>query len=779
MKRIINILLGTVAMFLISSCNEGLLDEIVEVTDGDIVLEFRSAGTKAEDTAAEAYISHVDVMIFNCQGGEPETLKFHERISVSGASSSVLSASRADFDANTGYYVQVVANSTAAASEFSGIGDYDDLVNMMQEDPDVHLTGLNLTGAPSYFLMDGVAYIGSKPAVPGTVILNDGDKTGDTDLTVTLERAAAKVFVKIISADNENFSLTFTNGLAGSEGGMYYVRNLPYETFVLDHEPRTVTKLNTTSKTANAYFTWNPADSPHEVTLVTYVYAHDWNGQGLLEKEPCIIVNLPSVYHDKASDTYRNYPNSWYKIPMSADNTFDRNMYYEVNITINMAGATSMTEPEPVEEIRYEVKPWTDVNIYVGGESNRPKYLTVNRETLEMSNVDSDDESLEFSSSSEITNVSIDKVWFIDKFGAEQDITSTGHGITVTADPGLNGNIRIYSPKPTNNTIRYITFTITNADADSRSVTVTQYPLEYITNTLSWYSYRSDFIGTGGVPTTYENLSGANNITSISYAGNGRYNYNSGSTAGFFRSKVVSDTYSSYHNNDSYRGRSDIDSYYWNNGSGRGNIQDPGNARMYHIRIMASSGDYILGKPKITDGITDPGTDNAQIVSPSFMIASRLAVITTSNINTSQDRPAEPNPQDYNAEWDWRNRQWNWDNATQAQIDAYNAALEAYQNFDANDVYLKIYAEHCKQYVEVYDPDNNPNTDNAIHYDDWRLPTAAELGIIYKYQGDEDESADAIDYLLNAGAYFSASGPVTNPGYNMTGTSVRCIRDAY
>jgi len=194
---------------------------------------------------------------------------------------------------------------------------------------------------------------------------------------------------------------------------------------------------------------------------------------------------------------------------------------------------------------------------------------------------------------------------------------------------------------------------------------------------------------------------------------------------------------------------------------------------------MASSGDYILGKPKITDGITDPGTDNAQIVSPSFMIASRLAVITTSNINTSQDRPAEPNPQDYNAEWDWRNRQWNWDNATQAQIDAYNAALEAYQNFDANDVYLKIYAEHCKQYVEVYDPDNNPNTDNAIHYDDWRLPTAAELGIIYKYQGDEDESADAIDYLLNAGAYFSASGPVTNPGYNMTGTSVRCIRDAY
>ena len=46
-------------------------------------------------------------------------------------------------------------------------------------------------------------------------------------------------------------------------------------------------------------------------------------------------------------------------------------------------------------------------------------------------------------------------------------------------------------------------------------------------------------------------------------------------------------------------------------------------------------------------------------------------------------------------------------------------------------------------------------------------------------QGTEGESADAIDYLLNAGAYFSASGPVTNPGNNTSGTSVRCIRDAY
>ncbi|MBQ2874775.1 MAG: hypothetical protein IJE85_05705 [Bacteroidales bacterium] len=629
--------------------------------------------------------------------------------------------------------------------------------------------------------MDGVAYIkGSKPAVPGTVVLNNGVASDDTNLEVTLERAAAKVEIIITAGDTEDFSIAFKDGLEGSDGALYYVRNLPYETFVIDHDPVTTTKLVTTYRTNSSYLDWNPAQSPGKVVLTAYVYAHDWKNESVLEKESCVIVNLPFVYTDKLNNESHNHPNSWYKIPMSADEKFDRNMYYKVEITLNRAGATTMLEPVTVGVTNYSVEDWSEVTIPVGGDDNRPRYLTVNRETMEMNNIETDDFTLEFSSSSEITNVSIDKVWFIDKFGAEQNITNQGHGIVITPDAGLNGNIKVYSPKPENNTIRYITFTVTNADGDKRTVTVTQYPLEYITNTLSWYSYRSDFIGQNqSVPTTFENLSSSNNITSISYTGNDTYRYNSGSTSGFFRSKVVRSTYSSTHNNDSYRGRSDIDGYYWNSRKSYSGVQDPGNARMYHVRIMASSGDYVLGKPKITDGITDPGEDNSKLVSPSFMIASRLAVITVDNIDTSQDRPSEPNPGAYGATRPNRWSDWNWSGVPEANIAEYNAALAAYENFDANDVYQKIYSRHCKEYVEVYDPDNNPDTDNAIHYDDWRLPTAAEISIIYKYQGTEGESADAIDYLLNAGAYFSASGPVTNPGNNTSGTSVRCIRDAY
>ena len=514
---------------------------------------------------------------------------------------------------------------------------------------------------------------------------------------MTLERAAAKVEIIITAGDTEDFSIAFKDGLEGSDGALYYVRDMPYETFVIDHDPVTTTKLVTTYRTKSSYLDWNPAQSPGKVVLTAYVYAHDWKNESVLEKESCVIMNLPFVYTDKVKGEVHNHPNSWYKIPMSADEKFDRNMYYKVEITLNRAGATTMLEPVTVGVTNYSVEDWSEVTIPVGGDDNRPRYLTVNRETMEMNNIETDDFTLEFSSSSEITNVSIDKVWFIDKFGAEQNITNQGHGIVITPDAGLNGNIKVYSPKPENNTIRYITFTVTNADGDKRTVTVTQYPLEYITNTLSWYSYRSDFIGQNqSVPTTFENLSSSNNITSISYTGNDTYRYNSGSTSGFFRSKVVRSTYSSTHNNDSYRGRSDIDGYYWNSRKSYSGVQDPGNARMYHVRIMASSGDYVLGKPKITDGITDPGEDNSKLVSPSFMIASRLAVITVDNIDTSQDRPSEPNPGAYGATRPNRWSDWNWSGVPEANIAEYNAALAAYENFDANDVYQKIYSSTAR-----------------------------------------------------------------------------------
>ena len=166
------------------------------------------------------------------------------------------------------------------------------------------------------------------------------------------------------------------------------------------------------------------------------------------------------------------------------------------------------------------------------------------------------------------------------------------------------------------------------------------------------------------------------------------------------------------------------------------------------------------------------------------MIASRLGTLTTSAIDLDPDYSGlvEPSPGDYGATWQqgvWGNGSWQWPSGSDRA--GYNAALEVYEQERAqreSEAYLDVYAEHAKQYVEVY---KDPTTGQTVHLGDWRLPTKAELEIIYQFQGTDNDpsNADAIDYLLNAGAYFSASGPVSNPKSNMDGTSVRCIRDVY
>ena len=135
--------------------------------------------------------------------------------------------------------------------------------------------------------------------------------------------------------------------------------------------------------------------------------------------------------------------------------------------------------------------------------------------------------------------------------------------------------------------------------------------------------------------------------------------------------------------------------------------------------------------------VTDPGEDNQKLVSPSFMIASRLGFFTTNAGNIQ--------------------------NANDAQR-------------------LEIFRVHCANYVEVHG-----SAGNEVVYDNWRLPTEAELKIIMDVQGESGQDAAAVDYLLNAGYYFGAAGPVWNSkndddiaeGEQTSSKSVRCVRDSY
>lgn len=298
------------------------------------------------------------------------------------------------------------------------------------------------------------------------------------------------------------------------------------------------------------------------------------------------------------------------------------------------------------------------------------------------------------------------------------------------------------------NTVRYLEFEVTNEQGLKATFRVMQYPVIYITNQQGWYSYRDDF------GSSYENKGDRNvriRLSMTNNSWNGGYIYDTTAGTGnsenyssryFWQSKVVSS-----YNEDT--GKSTTSFYSWAEDSNAatatigGNCETDANARMYHIRVTATSQTYTIGKPRLdSDGFTDSSNENAKLVSPSFMIASRLGAIYSSYGGLGSVEDGVDNDNDNIADR------------------------------------LEIFRDHCKNYVEVYQDTDG----NSVVLDDWRLPTAAEIKIIIDLQGGQDDDAPAIDYLLNGYYYMSANGPVSNPKGNNDNTNtsaIRCVRDAY
>lgn len=711
MKKILYTILKTVMLLpLLAACSSET-DSFLSGTGTEgnaIVLQFStgdtplSRATVPSEEGAEVAVEHLDVFIFEESGGK----KHYERVTgcTDKEGTVTLAAKREDFAADTGYWVYLIANSTHATVEFDAIADLNSLKAMTQQDRDIFLTGLgDISEAPQLFLMDGIAYADAQePAAAAPVVLYNGVKSDDTKLKVTLRRAAAKVIVHIKKGEK----VTFDQELEGAIPG-YYLRNMPYTTSLLagvggEADLRTPGLVNTD------YFDW----TAEQITVTAYAYAHEW-ADASLEKEVRLVVNIPMRYTDESGNE-TEYVSSYYQIPISEHKVLERNTCYRVTVTVNAPGALDPSEPEELTDIQYSVKDWENINVDINGDE-RPIFLYVNEEEMEMHNITDDNTTLEFASSSAV-NTEITRVYYIDKFGQEKDERTSI--VTVTPESGLEGHIGIHAPLPTNNTIRYIEMTVTNDDgATPKYVKIAQYPLEYITNIQGWYSYRSDFGGT-----TWENYRNLTNKRVSAYNYNKNNDTWSYSATGYgqyytFTSKVANEITSG--NN---KGKSKISYYYYyRNSSTRLSTEEiwsAGNARMYYVRITASSGDYTVGRPKITEnGITDPGTDNAELVSPSFMIASQLGAV-----------------------------------------------------FEISSV--EMAASHCKQYVEV-------SKDGAV-YDDWRLPTKAELEIIIKFQYKTNA---AMDEVLAGKHYYSASGIVDNPqgsnDQNPDQKAIRCVRDAY
>ncbi len=668
------------------------------------------------DTQNENMVTTADVFIFE-NGGN--TLIHYQRLSDNSngltGSEQPLSLRKKDVEGKT-LDIYVIAN--YPKGDLANIQTLDALkAESFEQD---FTCNTNANDKENYFLMDGKT-------------LNVTNLDTSTP-TITLRRAAAKIRI-MIEAGTDKISYTDKDGethddatIAISSTANPYKKIVNYTsaTFLLadagllDAEERSF-------KSSNEYVEF--ADN----TALLYSYANSWNSDDSatgseLQPETYVLLNIPVVvtYIDDSGKQVNEtiYPN-YYRVPFGdrTGGSLERNHLYDIKAVVNALG--SGVENEPVTLNSWlEVQEWGEKTINVG--SDDADYLEVNKTELLLNNIE-EDNSIEFFSSSPVT-VTVSDVTYTDKYGVTRKITEDGTSYpegktyypTVDELTTLTGTLQLHSEQLIN-VPKFFTITITNESGLSKTIHVTQYPLEYITSTQGWYSYKEEYIDEG------QTVKGSSWLTNVS----------GGITSGGdpnFGSKVVktvddngASTIYKYRWSSTSYGQPSYNMAEWSSGKPYFNsLQNYTNARMYHVHLTAASSQYRVGYPLLDEkGYTKNTTDNAMLVSPSFMIASQLG-----NMNAGGD--------------------------------------------------LETANYHCKNYVEVTNVTFNgetPNYTNQKIYDDWRLPTKAELMIIAEFQGVQNS---AVDEVLVSNNYWGIDGDTGNIQVRTdgdTGTRVRCVRD--
>lgn len=363
--------------------------------------------------------------------------------------------------------------------------------------------------------------------------------------------------------------------------------------------------------------------------FVAYTYPNEWNSDIL--HETYVLVNVPFI-----KDYTVEVENNYYKVPLrlsTDDKRLERNHWYKIKAIISSKGNIVPDKPVELTDVHYEVAPWNDMNIDINGDT--PMYLELSEYDVVMRNVDT--YYLTFASSSQIAkpenenekaDINIKEIYYYNKNGKKIDITDKEilNNTYLSVDGSLNGNLVIHSPIPENKTIRYITLTVKNTqykEDDSgtnsciKTVTIKQYPLEYITGIAGLCSYlENDDRYTNDWP---DNLTTIGNIeidqrirdSLNTHIGNkvdmkSKFYFENGENSKIYRIDYSYDS---------------KDNYLVDNGTASNN-------QMYHVVITSTSNRYKLARPPMTSDAEDAtvvqNSINNDFVSPSFMLASQL-----------------------------------------------------------------------------------------------------------------------------------------------------------
>ena len=872
-RNIIYSIVCTLFCFICLSCSDEKGNPLASSTETGLTLQINAGQntfTRADgitDSSAESawdnVIRYLDVFIFDSTTGELfPNCYFHFGDGSNNIVDPVCLISgnwKNRFQDHETCDVYVIANlhihssgnNTASETDLEQIQTLSDLQQLVDEYKDIYQSVSQDSKMP--FTMSGC--MGWEPAESSNVYT----------IPVELTRLAAKIEISLdlkFTTDQTTINGTTYRYPTNDDIGQlqYSVHNYATNARVLPGNDDTFGYTIASAAETSLKFMDTDNSDNSVPKIIAYTYPTEWSNDIL--KETYVILNAQlKRTTDQGGDP--QYMNNYYKIPLrlSTDDNkkLERNHWYKVKATITAKGNATPDEPVEVTNVQYEVAPWYDTNIDINGDT--PLYLELSEYDVVMRNVDTYD--LTFASSSQIVKdptdvtsqkaeIEIKEIYYKNKYGKKIDLTNDENIIDSTylsVEGGLNGHLVIHSPIPVNKTIRYITLTVKNAQYDEsdqgthsciKTVTIKQYPLEYITGISGLYSYLDENTGawpTGLYQLNYdswavdkntepqytinqslensaivkglngheglnghigdnkemkskfyvENNNGEGRIFRIdlSYlkdyekvpAGTGKYNnvYTyEGKEKGNYTITATESAWGDYtQNSDKDYIEKNVDGLggytlaIKNVGKNKGDyshsyisqqggnyirtkdtdfipnlvyyLEDNGTAsnnQMYHVVITSTSGDYQLGRPimKKDEEIVDPNNlDNDKLVSPSFMLASQLGNSSTIS-------------------WE----------------DAKN---------------------QCKNYVEV--------GINGEVYDDWRLPTAAEINIIIKYQTDDkvntkDDRA-VMDYVLNYEGqsnpdyWVSRSNyfmhiPASGEGTLQGGSSdaehrVRCVRD--
>lgn len=558
---------------------------------------------------------------------------------------------------NKDYFVYSIANANEDLTQVKSLAD---LENKVQTDADIWKP-YSSNNATKNFLMT---------ANSPWKVSKEPTQTIDSELT----RAAAKIVVNL------------KINIAGYEVvGIPTWQLLNYNTQTYLFGPNKAKNIASMSETETNELMANTTDG---YQLVTYSYATLWDDNASAPQAK-IKVKLK-----KGEETPVDY---YYSIPVRDPKevkSLERNKVYTANATVTSLGSSSDITYGEEMNLVYDVQKWTqgeETTINAGEQ----KYLLVSPTFMIMKNQRFDDSTIKFYGSGECTVQTVE-IYYYDKNGKKQSCSGNqtfnasakyadGHSVlkdkgTIVIGKENSTTVNDFVPL----SVKYIKIKVT-CDGLEELVTIKQYPLEYIQGIAGWYSTKSI---DGWIDWQRDQ---ASHDTRKTY-----YDDN-------FNVRV-------YENNNMYE--------YYDYGTGwRGNkppftaqkgsrLTEQNNNQMYVVQITETDGTYVIGH----------GTsDNDDMVSPAFMLASQLGLITPNN-----------------------------------------------SSFD-------IAKDHCDKYIEV-------NTDKK-KYTDWRLPTPSEVKVICKYQNDKNQNV--MSEVLKRQYYWTRNGQKTlaNSNDNTSRGYIRCVRD--